>query len=100
MSEVPAKPVTITPELLSQLSIAFLARVVKRDWKRVYFGAVPYLDAMFSLESVDDSFGLDNGRSIVSYFLANAQTYRGPVAKMVKAELKTRLKAPRARAAS
>jgi len=93
MSDVVAKPVTA--EYLRTLTIEGIARTIKRDWKRVYFGAVPYLEAMHSLSSVDDAYGYDSGREIVSYFLGNAATYRGATAKLVKAELKARLKAPR-----
>ena len=42
--------------------------------------------------SVANNYGLDSGRSIVQYFLSNAQSWRGPVAKAVKAELKKRVK--------
>lgn len=69
-----------------------IADEIRREWKNVYFGAVPYLDAMFSLETVNDDYGYDSGRSVVAYFLANAQTFRGEVARRVKAELKGMLK--------
>lgn len=86
---------TLTKEV-KDASISKLAGIISRDWKRdgkkVYFGAVPYLDAMYSLDSVNDNFGHDSGRSIVTYFLSNAQTWRGPVAKIVKAELNKRIK--------
>lgn len=68
--------------------IHVIAREIRSDWKRVYFGAVPYLDAMGSLESIDDPYGADSGRSIVLYFLANANHWRGEVARRVKKELK------------
>jgi len=71
--------------------IAGLASVVRKDWKKVYFGAVPYLSAMFSLCDVTDPYGADSGPSVVRYFLSNATTWRGPVAKAVKAELKKRV---------
>tara|TARA_R110000868_G_scaffold288698_2_gene548978 strand:- start:789 stop:998 length:210 start_codon:yes stop_codon:yes gene_type:complete len=58
----------------------------------VWFGAVPYLDAMATLQGIDDSYGCDSARSIVNYFLANASTWRGPMAKMIKAELKAMVK--------
>jgi len=77
---------------LKEMSISDLAYMIRRDWKKVYFGAVPYLDAMFSLNSINDSYGMDDGRSVVNYFLANASTYRGETAKAIKAELKRRLK--------
>jgi len=69
-------------------SINTIAREIKRDWAKPYFGAVPYLDAMLLLDSVGDKYGWDSGESIVRYFLANAGTWRGETAKRVKAELK------------
>jgi len=72
-------------------SLETIAREIRADWKNVYFGAVPYLQAMRSLGSVDDEFGYDDGRSIILYFLSNASTWRGPTAKAIKAELKSML---------
>jgi hypothetical protein len=74
------------------MSLSSIARVIRRDWTKVYFGAVPYLQALSELNSVSDNYGYDSGVSIVLYFLANANTWRGPVAKAVKAELKKRCK--------
>ena len=65
-----------------------IAAEIRRDWKKVYFGAVPYLDALGSLNSISDNYGLDSAKSIVLYFLSNASSWRGEVAKRVKAELK------------
>ena len=69
-----------------------IAREIRKDWKKVYFGAKPYLDAMATLDSVDDNYGWDSGKSIVRYFLANASTWRGDTAKRIKAELKAMAK--------
>lgn len=80
------------PPLLQRMTIAALADVTRRDWKKVYFGAVPYLEAMRSLTSVQDNYGMDTGRSVVTYFLCNAQTWHGPIAKAVKKELNARIK--------
>ena len=71
--------------------ISTIAREIKSDWKKVYFGAVPYLDAMQSLNSIDDNYMYDTGKSVVRYFLANAGTWRGETARRVKAELKAML---------
>lgn len=81
----------IAPPNLSALNIAALARVIRRDWQKVYFGAAPYLQAMATIDKASDSYGYDSGKSIIRYFLANASTYRGPTAKAIKAELKRRL---------
>ena len=62
-----------------------IAREIKFDW------AKPYLDAMASLNELSDSYGADSARSIVAYFLANAQTWRGSKARELKAELRAML---------
>ena len=69
-----------------------IAREICDDWKGMYFGATPYVDAMHSLNSVDDKFNEDSARSVVRYFLANAQHWRGKTARRVKAELKEMLR--------
>jgi hypothetical protein len=69
-----------------------IAADIRRDWKRPYFGAVPYLDAMGMLESIDDEFYEDSAQSVVLYFLANASTWRGEAARRIKAELKAMTK--------
>jgi hypothetical protein len=78
-----------------KMSISQLAAIIRKDWRSkgtIYFGAVPYLEAMHTMDKITDNYGLDSGRSIVLYFLANAQTWRGEVAKAVKLELNKRVK--------
>lgn len=69
-----------------------IASDIQEHWEKPYFGAVPYIEAMSTLEKVDDSYYYDSGRSIVNYFLSNAATWRGHDAKRIKAELKALLK--------
>ena len=69
-----------------------IARDIKKDWKNVYFGAKPYLDAMATLNSINDNYGSESGKSMVLYFLSNASTWRGEAAKRIKAELKAMAK--------
>ena len=73
-----------------------IAREIRANWRPVYFGAVPYLDAMASLEDIGDKYGCDDARGIVLYFLSNAATWRGDVARRVKAELKSMVTPPKA----
>jgi hypothetical protein len=82
----------IDAQQLKSLSVSSIARLIKQDWAKVYFGAVPYLEAMLTLNSVNDNYGEDDGKSIVIYFLSNATTYRGETARLIKAELKQRIK--------
>lgn len=73
-------------------SLSVIAWEIRKLWTKPYFGAVPYLEAMTDLESVNDNYGWDSGKSVVLYFLSNASTWRGPDAKRIKAELKAMVK--------
>jgi hypothetical protein len=64
-----------------------ITQEIRQSWKKPYFGAVPYLDAMSTLNSVDDKYYEDSGKDIVLYFLANATTWRGDDARRIKREL-------------
>ena len=65
-----------------------IAREIRKDWQKMYFGAVPYWEAMSTLNSINDNYYSDSARSIVLYFLSNAATWRGTKAKEIKEELK------------
>ena len=65
-----------------------IANEIRKDWSKVNYGAVPYLDAMSTLNNINDNYIHDTGMSIVLYFLSNASTWRGETAKRIKAELK------------
>lgn len=73
-------------------SLRTIAYEIRNDWQKPYFGAVRYLLAMVALDSIDDMYGLDSGRSIVLHFLANASTWRGETARRIKKELNAILK--------
>ncbi len=77
---------------MQDMKIWQIARLIKQDWKNVNFAAKPYLDAMLTMENVSDNYGQDSGKSIIIYFIANAQTWRGDKAKEIKTELKSRIK--------
>ncbi len=77
-----------TAKTTAPRSLQTIALEISTDWKKPYFGAVPYLQAMSSLRTVHDYYGFDSAKEIVLYFLANAQTWRGERARALKAELK------------
>lgn len=85
-------PQDATAENIKELSISELALLISRSWPKINYAAVPYVDAMYRIESINDMYFADSAFTIVLYFLNNAQTYRGDVAKLVKAELKARCK--------
>lgn len=67
-----------------------IARDIKSTWLNVYFGAVPYLEALLTLDTTDPNamYYHDRAEDIALYFLANASTFRGNDAKKLKEELK------------
>lgn len=69
-----------------------IALEIRSLWKKPYFGAVPYLDAMVHLDSINDYYFMDSAKEVVLYFLANASTFRGEDAKRLKKELKDLVK--------
>ena len=81
-----------TLKQIDMRNLSEIANEIRKDWSKVYFGAVPYLEAMGTLNSINDYYGFDSGKSIVAYFLANAGTWRGDVARNVKKELNKMLK--------
>ncbi len=77
---------------MSARSLSVIASEIKSDWKVVYFGAVPYLDAMSELDLITDKYYQDSAKSIVLYFLSNAKTWTGETARRIKAELNKMVK--------
>ena len=69
-----------------------IAGEIAMNWPKPYFGAVPYLEAMYSLNSLSDNFYGDSAESVVRYFLSNAMTWKGESARRIKAELNLMLK--------
>jgi hypothetical protein len=73
-------------------SLNTIAKDIRKDWAKPYFGAVPYLDAMETLNSIRDTYYYDDAESVVRYFLSNATSWKGETARAIKAELKAMLK--------
>lgn len=71
--------------------LSAVAAEIKREWPKVNYAAVPYLDAMAQMDKVTDPFYADSGESVVLYFLSNATSWRGEAARRIKAELKAML---------
>ena len=69
-----------------------IAKEIRKDWKKVSPYAKPYLDAMSELDSITDNYWFDSAKSVVLYFLSNASSWRGEVAKRVKDELRAMCK--------
>lgn len=72
-----------------------IAQEIRRDYlskgKDVHPYAKPYVEAMLSLDSINDMYIADSAESIVRYALSNLGTWRGDTAKRIKAELREML---------
>lgn len=77
---------------LKDMTVSEIAMVIYNDWKNVNYAAKPYLEAMCSLQTINDNYGYDSGKMVVAYFLGNANSWRGETAKLVKAHLKKLIK--------
>lgn len=75
-------------------SVDKIASDIARIWKKPFYGAVPYLRAMTSLETGTDVYGTEAGSDIIARFLANAGAFRGEKARVLKAELAEHLPEP------
>ena len=73
-------------------NLSVIAIEIYKDWKKPYFGAVPYIDAMMILKDINSMYGFDSAKSIVLYFLSNAKTWKGEKARDIKKELNNLLK--------
>lgn len=80
--------------LLNHRPLNEIASDIRKDWSaQSKSGRVPphadaYLRPMETLTAITDNYHMDSAESVVLYFLANAGTYRGEKARMLKAELK------------
>ena len=75
--------------------ISTIARDINRDWSKPNYAAVPYLEAMQSLNLITDKYYYDSADMVVRYFLSNATSWKGDKAREIKAELKAMLKGGR-----
>lgn len=80
-------------------SLYRIADEIRLDWRykenkqtAMADAAKPYVAALSQLNSIKDNFGYDPAKEIVARFLSNAKSWRGPVAKRIKAELRALLK--------
>jgi len=72
--------------------LSYTAQIIRSNWVNPSPYALPYLEALEQLNSIDDNYYADTAESVVIYFLANAQTWRGDTARLVKAHLKSLVK--------
>lgn len=78
----------VVDKLYADMSLNDIGKCILSEWKGINYAARPYAEAMRDMQN--GHYGLDDAKGIILYFLANASTWRGPLARAVKAELKRR----------
>ena len=74
------------------VTVSEIARAIAKDWQTINPYANEYLNAMLTIESIEDTYYADSAKSVILYFLANASSYRGENARSYKALLKDMVK--------
>lgn len=68
-----------------------IAKDIEKNWKNINENAVPYLEAMKGMKMITESYYNEDGRNIVTQFLANSVKWKGETANKIKTELKAML---------
>ena len=87
----------LNTDTIQQFTLSELANIALADWPRkpnFCFAARPYLEALLDVnqKSISGSYGYDSVQGIVLYFITNTSAWKGDVARLVKGELKRRLR--------
>ena len=71
-------------------NLSDIAKDIRANWKNIYFGAEPYLQAMEEIHSPEPNapYLLVDAETLVRYFLSNAWYWKGEAARRIKSELK------------
>lgn len=77
---------------LQDKPLSYIAEIIRVNWNNPSPYAVPYINAMAQLRSINDNYYADSAKSVVMYFLCNATGWRGDTARLVKAHLKKAVK--------
>lgn len=71
-------------------NLSDIAKDIRSNWKNISYWAEPYLQAMEQIHSPEPNapYIFEDAETVVMYFLANAQCWRGETARTIKKELK------------
>ena len=79
-------------KIAAEILIEWFPAISAGTSKPFQIHARPYAEAMLSLSSIRDNYGLETGDGIVLYFLSNVAQWRGDTARRIKSELNVHLK--------
>ncbi len=88
----PAAPYLEPKPPLGPRPLFAIANDIINHWPKPNYAAVPFIKAMRDLTTMNDNYGSEDARSLVTYFLSNAGSWRGEDARRIKAELNAMLK--------
>lgn len=82
------KTTTVPTRTLNECAMTIHRECQGKSW---YMYAEAYVSAMATLADINQPYYYDSGESVVLYALSNLQSWRGEVAKSVKADLRAHL---------
>lgn len=82
----------IIADFKREFNQAMAAGKKAKHWRQKYVHALAYVEPMLSLNTINDNYGFDSGRSVVIYALSNLTTWKGEKAREIKKELNAMLK--------
>ena len=79
---------------MEKRTFAEIVKEIRTLWSKPHFGAVPYLEALGTINSSDKDapYLFETAADLVPYLLSNMTTFRGADARRIKAELKEMVK--------
>lgn len=75
---------------MAKRTFSEIVKEIRTLWSKPYFGAIPYLEALGTINSSDKDapYLFETAEDLVPYLLSNMTSFRGADAKRIKAELK------------
>jgi hypothetical protein len=86
------KPGQTSPVIDAMTSPREFAMLIRADWKKPTSNAASVLAALATMDSIHHYYGSLKGVWLVETFLLNASSWRGPIARNVKARLNQLIK--------
>ena len=91
MTDTTARPVNAGPRTIKDIVADITATWGEEKVRTTGYAAKPYLEALATVETVDEMYGADKAEHLVRYLLTNLTQFKGARARELKEELRAHL---------